>query len=86
MGEVKDTVKGDGLKKKLLKKKPKVEGENLIEYFEALREEVSRCITIKDDDSYTEGDKAKPDNVRKAALLRSVHSLLTSGLTLLEDY
>jgi hypothetical protein len=86
MGEVKDKVKGDGLKKKLLRKKKIVEGKNLIEYFEALQEEVSECIQIKDDDSLSEGDLAKPDNVRKAALLRSVHSLLTSGLTLLEDY
>lgn len=86
MGEVKDKVKGDGLKKKLLRKKKIVEGRNLIEYFEALEEEVSECIEIKDDDALSEGDDAKANNVRKAGLLRCVHSLLVSGRTLLEDY
>lgn len=87
MGEVKDTVKGDGLKKKkLLTKTPKVEGKNLIEYFEALQDEVSSCVQIKDEDTLKEGDTEKSENVRKAALLRAVHSMLTSSLTLLEDY
>ena len=86
MGQVKDTVKGTGLKKKLLTKRPKVDGNNLIEYFEALQEEVSKCIEIKDDDTLTESNSEKPENIRKAALLRSTHSLLTASLSLLEEY
>jgi len=85
MGEVKDTVKGDGLKKKPLKKS-KTAGDNLIEMFQDLREEVSRLTAIKDDDVLTEGDDVKPENTRKAATLRAVHSLLTAAQTLLEDY
>ena len=85
MGEVKETVSGSGLKKKPLKKS-KIAGENLIEMFQNLRDEVSRLTTIKDDDTQKEGDDAKPENARKAATLRAVHSLLTAAQTLLEDY
>jgi len=85
MGEVKDTVKGDGLKKKPLKKS-KIAGDNLIEMFQELRDEVSRLTAIKDDDTQKEGDKEKAENVRKAATLRAVHSLLTASQILLEDY
>jgi len=85
MGEVKDTVKGDGLKKKPLRKS-KIAGDNLIEMFQDLRDEVSRLTSIKDDDTLSEGDDAKAENVRKAGTLRAVHSLLTSAQTLLEDY
>lgn len=59
---------------------------NLCEYIGAMSEEVSRLVEIKDDDVLTEGDAMKADNVRKAAHLRSVHSLLSSAHTLLEDY
>lgn len=85
MGEVKETVKGKGLKPKTLRKS-KIAGENLIEMFQGLREEVGRLTEIKDDDTLTEGDEERPENTRKAATLRAVHSLLTSAQTLLEDY
>ncbi len=85
MGEVKETVSGKGLKTKKLRKS-KIAGKNLIEMFQNLREEVSRLTEIKDDDALTEGDDAKPENTRKAATLRAVHSLLTSAQVLLEDY
>jgi len=85
MGEVKDTVKGDGLKKKVLQK-AKISGDNLIEHVEALRNEVSNCIQIKDEDTLNEGDDVKAENARKAATLRAVHSMLTTAKTLLEDY
>lgn len=85
MGQVKDTVKGSGLKKKVLQKS-KIEGDNLIEHVGALLDEVSHCIQVKDDDTLTEGDDAKAENARKAGTLRAVHSLLTTSRTLLEDY
>ena len=85
MGEVKDVVKGDALKKKPLKKS-KIAGDNLIEHFQQLRDEVSRLTQIKDDDTLKEGDDIKAENVRKAATLRAVHSMLTASQTLLEDY
>jgi hypothetical protein len=129
MGEVKDTVKGDGLKDKKLpppspapatppvetvhdfranrlvralrvligkedvahvvRDRPTIDPVNevnLVDHFASLREEVSYLIEIKDTDTYSEGDEEKPENIRKAALLRSVHSLLTASQTLLEDY
>ena len=79
MGEVKDTVKGGGRKSK------PVAG-NLVGELQGLRDEVSRLTVIKDDDTQTEGDVAKPENTRKAGTLRAVHSLLTSAQILLEDY
>ena len=90
MGEVKDAVKGPGPKKKksgiLGKKNTSHDGQNLIEHFRELRDEVSELTSIKDDDVTTEGDDAKAENIRKAALLRACHSLLTSCQTLLEEY
>ncbi|MHA2280072.1 MAG: hypothetical protein ACXAC5_04245 [Promethearchaeota archaeon] len=85
MGEVKDAVKGDGLKKKVLQK-PKIGGDNLVEHVDALLNEVSHCIQVKDEDTLKEGDDAKAENARKAATLRAVHSLMTTSKTLLEDY
>ena len=85
MGEVKDTVKGDGLKKKVLQKS-KISGDNLVEHVEALLNEVSHCIQVKDEDTLKEGDDVKAENARKAATLRAVHSLMTTSKTLLEDY
>lgn len=91
MGEVKEAVKGSGpakTKGKLLGKKKKgvTDGENLVEHFRALRDEVSNLTAIKDEDVGTEGDDEKAENIRKAALLRACHSLLTSCQTLLEEY
>ena len=80
MGVVKDAVKGTPPPKE------KVTGENLITLFENLQGKISELITIKDSDTLSEGDKEKPENVRKAGLLRGVHSLTTSAKTLLEDY
>ena len=82
MGEVKDVVKGDGLKSKPTKASDK----NLILAVQSLRDEVSHLIQVKDDDSLNEGDVKKADNMRKAATLRAVHSLLTASQNLLEDY
>lgn len=82
MGEVKDTVKGSSKPKK----KAKASDGNLIERVEDLRAEVSRLTAIKDDDTLSEGDSAKAENVRKAALLRAVHSLMTASKVLLEEY
>ena len=65
MGDVKNSVKGSGPKKKLLSKK--AEG-NLIKQVDCLRDEVSRLTAIKDDDTLKEGDAAIADNTRKAAL------------------
>ena len=91
MGEVKDAVKGSGpapKKKSLLGKKRSgaTDGKNLIDHFQTLRDEVSELTTIKDDDVSKEGDDEKAENMRKAALLRAVSSLLTASQRILEDY
>jgi hypothetical protein len=88
MGEVKDAVKGTpSPSKKLLGKiTGKDTPKNLVEQVHEMREKVSRLTAIKDDDTLSEGDAAKPDNVRKAAQLRAAHALLTAVATLLEDY
>jgi len=83
MGEVKDTVKGDPPKKR--KERMKSDS-NLVDQMQTLRDEVSDLITIKDKDAESEGKKVYAENVRKAAALRAVHSLLTSSQRLLEDY
>ena len=85
MGEVKDTIKGSGPKKKP-KSKAGASTKNLVEQFDELRDEISRLTAIKDDDTQTEGKDAKAENVRKAAMLRAVHTLMTAAQTLLEDY
>lgn len=65
---------------------PQIEAENLVEYIMELRERVSELLTQKDQDVLDEGDEEKSENIRKAALLRAVHSLLVSAQRLLEDY
>jgi hypothetical protein len=85
MGEVKDTVKGDGLKKKVLQK-PKIGGDNLVEHVDALLNEVSHCIQVKDQDTMNEGADAKAENTRKAGVLRAAHALMVGARGLLEDY
>jgi hypothetical protein len=84
MGEVKSAVKGSGSKpsKKATKK---AEG-NLIDQAESLRAELSRLTVIKDEETVTEGDEEFAENVRKAAILRSSHSLVTAAKALLEEY
>jgi len=84
MGEVKETVKGDGPKKKIFGKT--VEHGNLIEQVANLKDKVSKCASVKDNDAATEGDSSKSDNLRKAALLKAAHSLLTTVQVLLEEY
>lgn len=91
MGEVKDAVKGPGpkpKKKSVLGKKDKgpTDGKNLVDHFQALRDELSELTQKKDEDVLNEGDDEKAENMRKAALLRAVGSLLTSGQRILEDY
>ena len=89
MGEVKESVKGSGPSKKKgwgKKKKGATDGKNLIEHFRELRDEVSELTEIKDDDVEKEGDAEKAENMRKAAIRRACHSLLTSCQALLEDY
>lgn len=83
MGEVKDTVKGNGLKDKPSKV---LTGDNLIEHVTAIMEEVSHCIQVKDEDTLKESELEKAENTRKAGILRAVHSMLVSSKNLLEDY
>lgn len=84
MGEVKETVKGSGSTKKAPKS---VSGPtNLIQDTQALMDEVSKCVQVKDDDTRSEGDLAKAENIRKAAVMRSTYSLLAAVKALLETY
>ena len=85
MGEVKETVKGSGSARKA--KKPATEQtKNLIQEISDLKDEVSQCIQVKDDDTGKEGDLAKADNIRKAGLMRAAYSLLSATQALLEEY
>jgi hypothetical protein len=85
MGEAKETVKGSGPSKRKKRKAP-TETKNLIQMTQELMDEVSNCVSIKDDDTQSEGDLAKADNIRKAQLLRAAHTLLRGAKTLLEEY
>ena len=82
MGDVKEAVKGSGSSRKSSAGQP----QNIVDQLRALREEVSALTAKKDEDALSEGDAAKTENVRKAALLRAVSSLLVSATNLLEDY
>ncbi len=84
MGEVAEAVKGTGASRS--SKTPSNTGKNLRDQVRALADEVSTLVAKKDDDALTEGDAAKPENVRKAALLRASASMLRAVTTLLEDY
>lgn len=90
MGEVKETVKGSGPKPKksglLSKDKGFTNGKNLVEHFQGLQDLISELTAQKDEDTLNEGDDEKSENIRKAALLRASHSLITSARRLLEDY
>lgn len=83
MGDVKDAVKGTPRKSK---KKKSSDNGNLQQRVASLMDDVSDCIIQKDDDVHTEGDAAKAENMRKAGLLRAVHTLLACSKNLLEDY
>jgi hypothetical protein len=83
MGEVKDTVQGTPPKKR---RKSLGSDKNLIKQIQTIKDEVSDLTSIKDQDSMDEGEAEKPNNMRKAALLRAVHSLMTASQALLEEY
>jgi len=85
MGDVKNAVKGSGTsrpKKHATADAPK----NILADLGRLQDEVADLAIIKDEDALTEGDAVRPENARKAAMLRAAHSLLTTCKTLLEDY
>lgn len=82
MGEAKETIKGSGQK---TQRRPEDTG-NLIDRVGSLMEAVSNCIVVKDNDTQTEGETAKADNLRKATLLRSCYTLLKGAKTLMENY
>ncbi len=81
MGEVKETVKGTPKKRKKTS-----DNSNLQQRITSLMDDVSDCVVKKEDDAYKEGDSEKAENVRKAGLLRAVHTLLSCSKRLLEDY
>lgn len=84
MGEVKDKVKGTGAPSKSVGGSS--DNGNLLQQVQIISDEVSRLTALKDDDVLTEGDTAKPENVRKAATLRAAGGLLRHVKNLLEDY
>jgi len=87
MGVVKETVKGSGPPAaKTKKKKGDVKSQNLIQMTEDLMDEISQCVQVKDDDTETEGDLQKAENIRKAQSLRSAHKMLMGVKAILEDY
>ena len=81
MGEVKDKV----TKRSSSRIKTPIDA-GLLETAEQLRDELSRCTRIKDDDVIDESDDLKAENIRKAAQLRAAHALVTHVCALLEDY
>ena len=80
MGEVKDSVTKRSPKPK------KALDAGMLETAERLRDELSRCTAIKDDDTLSEGDDLRAENMRKATQLRSAHVLASGICALLEDY
>jgi len=83
MGEVKEAVRGSGSPRRSTAVPG---GGNLLEQLRELKDEVSRLVGIKDDDTLSEGDTEMPENARKAATLRAVHGLIRAAERLLEDY
>jgi len=79
MGEVKETVT-----KRSTPKKPLDTG--LMETAEKLRDELSRCAAIKDDDTLNESADLRAENMRKAGQLRAAFDLMVKVCALLEDY
>lgn len=82
MGVVKDEIKGPAPKRKAVQNT----NQNLLDEMRSLMDEVSDLIQQKDEDTQKEGPDAAPENIRKAASLRAVHSLLTASKSLLENY
>lgn len=80
MGEVKDTVT------KRTPRDVKALDAGLLETAERLRDELSRCCAIKDEDALSEGADLRAENMRKAGQLRAAHALVTTVCALLEDY
>lgn len=78
MGEVNDTV---------MRRTPgKPLDAGLLETAERMRDELSRCARIKDEDAFGEGSDARAENMRKAAQLRAAYALMSTVCVLLEDY
>lgn len=100
MGDVKDAVKGSGQSRPPapaggvapggsgpgLSPSDKPAATNILEDIRRLADETSKLIAKKDQDADAEGPAAKPENLRKAAHLRSVYSMLVTCRSLLEDY
>lgn len=86
MGEVKEAVKGTPPPPAPSKAAAVSNNMNVLDRVRALCDEVSDLTAKKDADTLSEGAAAAPDNQRKAATLRAVHSLLTSAKNLLKDY
>jgi hypothetical protein len=80
MGEVKDAVT------RRTPRDVKALDAGLLETAERLRDELSRCTRIKDDDVLDEGGDMRAENMRKAAQLRAAHALMSHVCGLLEDY
>jgi hypothetical protein len=81
MGEVKDAVT-----KRTPRDVKKPLDTGLMETAERLRDELSRCTAIKDDDTLNESADQRAENIRKATQLRSAHVLMSGVCALLEDY
>lgn len=81
---------GERMRKKLVgwggRKGVGDEAANMVQYVEALAEEVSRLTSIKDDDVDKEGSTKAAENMVRAGRLRAVHTLLTTAQVILEDY
>ncbi len=59
---------------------------NLVSQVQGIRDEVSRCISIKEDDVEAEGDALRAENESKVVMLQSAYNLLTKAQHMLEDY
>ena len=89
MGEVKNDVKGATPARKQAGPSAAdagIKGKNILEQVRDLESELSRLTAVKDEEVLSEGEAARAENTRKAALLRAAHSLLTAVSTLLEEY
>jgi hypothetical protein len=87
MGEVKEAIKGSGSKKKKADpKKADWDAENLLSTSQAMADDFADLLRVKDEDVLKEGDAEKPENLRKAAVLRAVYSLQRTITNLLEEY
>ena len=82
MGDVKEEIKGSAPKHKAKTKS----SENILKSLYSIMDEISLLIVKKDEETTTEGATEKPENMRKAATLRAVHSMLITVTSLLEDY